>query len=176
MKSCDVAVIGAGPAGSTAARTAARSGLHTILFEKQTFPRPKPCAGGLSLAAVNELDFVLPEDLIERRCTAILVAEGVYSSRIETGRENALMVDRARFDHYLAARAVEAGAVFREGEALLGLEPGKDHVRLATTGGPWTARIVIGADGCTSHVATGVRPKWRPDERRFCLVADVPCA
>lgn len=176
MTSCDVAVIGAGPAGSTAARTAARSGLHTVLLEKCTFPRTKPCAGGLSLAAANELDFDVPDDLIERRCTAILLAQGAYSNRIETGRENARMVDRARFDHHLAARAVEAGAEFREGVALRGLEPGKDRVRLETTGGPWTARIVIGADGCTSRVAAGVRPKWRPDERRFCLVADVPCA
>lgn len=176
MNSCDVAVIGAGPAGSTAARMAARSGLHTILFEKQTLPRPKPCGGGLSLAAVNELDFDLPEDVIERCCTAILVTEGAYSNRIETGRENARMVDRARFDHYLALRAVEAGAELREGEALRSLDPGDRHVKLETTAGRWTARIVIGADGCTSRVAAGVRPKWRPDERRFCLVADVPCA
>ena len=44
----DVAVVGGGPAGASSAYSAAKLGLKTILFEKQTYPREKPCGGALS--------------------------------------------------------------------------------------------------------------------------------
>ncbi|HEX5345569.1 MAG TPA: FAD-dependent oxidoreductase, partial [Pseudonocardiaceae bacterium] len=44
----DVIVVGAGPAGSTAAAYLARSGLDVLLLEKSTFPREKVCGDGLT--------------------------------------------------------------------------------------------------------------------------------
>jgi len=48
----DVVVVGAGPAGSTAAYRLARAGARVALLERATFPRDKPCGGGLTLRAV----------------------------------------------------------------------------------------------------------------------------
>ncbi|NIS60056.1 MAG: FAD-dependent oxidoreductase, partial [Proteobacteria bacterium] len=44
----DVIIVGAGPAGSTTARSCAEKGLKTLLIEKDRFPRYKPCGGFLS--------------------------------------------------------------------------------------------------------------------------------
>jgi len=51
----DVIVVGAGPAGCTAARVCAAAGLDTLLIERAAFPRDKPCAGALSPRAVADL-------------------------------------------------------------------------------------------------------------------------
>ena len=52
----DVLVVGAGPAGSAAATWAARAGLDVTLVDAETFPRDKPCGGGLTPRAIAELD------------------------------------------------------------------------------------------------------------------------
>src|SRR3989449_5560289 len=63
----DVAVVGAGPAGATAALTLARRGLNVALLEKETLPRYKTCGGAL----VGRALALLPPDVqpvLERRC------------------------------------------------------------------------------------------------------------
>jgi len=52
----DVAVIGGGPAGSSAAITAARAGLRVLLVEKGPYGRDKVCGDGLTPRAISALD------------------------------------------------------------------------------------------------------------------------
>ncbi len=56
MIDCDVLVIGAGPAGSSAAAWLARSGLDVALADAKEFPRDKPCGDGLTPRAIAELE------------------------------------------------------------------------------------------------------------------------
>lgn len=60
----DVIIVGAGPAGCTAARICAAAGLDTVLVDRAAFPRDKPCAGGLSPRAVADLTRVFGLDSI----------------------------------------------------------------------------------------------------------------
>src|SRR5437899_1512519 len=55
VKRYGAAVIGAGPAGSVTAIHLARGGARVLLVDKATFPRDKPCGGGLTLRAVRQL-------------------------------------------------------------------------------------------------------------------------
>src|SRR5438094_9275565 len=68
MERFDVAVIGAGPAGSTAAYRLARSRARVLLIDKVRFPRDKPCGGGLTMRAVRQLPFSV-EPVVEDRIT-----------------------------------------------------------------------------------------------------------
>ena len=56
MERCDVAVIGAGPAGAAAAAWLARGGADVVLFEKAARGRDKSCGDGLTPRAIAEID------------------------------------------------------------------------------------------------------------------------
>jgi len=56
--SCDVVVIGAGPAGSSAATLLARAGRSVVVVDKAVFPRDKCCGDGLTTLALRELEFL----------------------------------------------------------------------------------------------------------------------
>lgn len=170
----DLIVVGAGPAGASAARAAALAGLSTLVLEKQRFPREKRCGGGLSGAALRELDFPLPEQLVERRCCGMWGVQHDILTEVRVERCVATMIARPAFDAYLARKAVEAGARILEGEACRSVRVLPDGVVVTTDKGEHRASLVIGADGFASRVARSVRPRWSKRETRFCLVAEVP--
>src|SRR5438874_4812966 len=139
MAAHDVAVIGAGPAGSTAAYRLARAGARVLLIDKATFPRDKPCGGGVTMRAARLLPFSLDpvvEDRVDRlECGLRYGRRFVRHARAPL----ALMTQRTRLDHFLLQKAAEAGAEVREGETADARE--------------LDARIVIGADGCNGASA-----------------------
>ena len=55
-RSCDVLIVGGGPAGSACARQLARAGLDVLIIDKQEFPRDKVCAGWITPAVVESLE------------------------------------------------------------------------------------------------------------------------
>ncbi|MCZ6706449.1 MAG: FAD-dependent oxidoreductase, partial [Chloroflexi bacterium] len=59
MSDFDVVVVGAGPAGSTAARELAAQSARVLLIDRAVFPRDKPCGGGVLLSATTDLPFSL---------------------------------------------------------------------------------------------------------------------
>ncbi|MGH2403358.1 MAG: FAD-dependent oxidoreductase, partial [bacterium] len=66
----DVIVVGAGPAGSTAARECAARGLRVLLLDRASFPRDKPCGGGVNVRAARLLPFDLGP-VVERVATGV---------------------------------------------------------------------------------------------------------
>jgi geranylgeranyl reductase family protein len=135
----DVAIVGAGPAGSTAAYHLATAGASVLLLDKATFPRDKPCGGGVTGRAARLLPFSIEpvvEDVVERLECGLR-----YRHRFTRQARGPLayMTQRRRLDHFLLQQAVEAGAEVREGETADARE--------------LDARIVIGADGCNGRSA-----------------------
>jgi len=60
MDSCDVLVVGGGPAGSTCAGRLVRAGLDVVVIDKSSFPRDKVCAGWITPEVVRLLELDLP--------------------------------------------------------------------------------------------------------------------
>jgi geranylgeranyl reductase family protein len=174
MERFDVIVVGAGPAGASAARAASLAGLSTLLFEKEKLPRQKRCGGGVSAATLEELDFPLPDRVVERRCCGMWGIQNSILTEVRVERCVATMVSRPTFDAFLVEKAAEAGARIAEAEACRGIRTLADCVVVTTEKAEYRASVVIGADGFSSLVARSVRPKWSRRETRFCLVADVP--
>jgi geranylgeranyl reductase family protein len=153
----DVAIVGGGPAGLSAAYVAARAGARTLVLEKATHPRYKTCGGGLlgtSLAAVAERIEVPADDWVDR-------ATFTLDGRREFHRTGAgpvlAMVRREAFDHALRKAAAEAGAEVRERVTVRGLEDAGGHVVVRPSSGtPIAARAVVGADGSSGVTARHV--------------------
>ena len=61
----DVVVVGAGPAGTTAAKVLAEKGVSVLLLDKHTFPRDKPCGGGLPARVLKRYPYIQKNGLVE---------------------------------------------------------------------------------------------------------------
>lgn len=170
----DVIVVGAGPAGATAARHCAAHGLRTLLIEKERTPRDKPCAGGVTLAAARELDFPIPESVIERRCHGFRITYGSITTTVSRSETVTYTVNRRTFDALLIQKAVEAGAEVREEEECLQVQTAGDGVKVKTTRSNLKAGIVIGADGFYSKVLRSLFGGFDRSETRFCVTSEIP--
>jgi geranylgeranyl reductase family protein len=149
----DAIVVGAGPAGSTAAALLARSGLSVLLLDRARFPRDKPCGGGITGRAAQLLPFP-PDPVVEHSVDRLELAV-CYRSRFErrSSEPLVLMTQRRRLDAYLAGRAVEAGVTFRDGIKVTAVDP--DGPSAVVSAGRWRGQsaVVIGADGANGVTA-----------------------
>src|SRR5579885_2797943 len=106
----DVAVVGAGPAGATAARELAVAGARVALVERATLPRYKSCAGGIPLRTAALLPPGL-DAVVEDRVSGLTVSYFGESRFTRCAQAPfALMVMRDRYDHFRANHAARAGA------------------------------------------------------------------
>lgn len=163
MKTYDLVVVGGGPAGATAAHTAAVAGLDVLVLDRGG--RIKPCGGAVPPQLLR--DFDVPESvLVNKVDTARVISPTGRAVDIPVGDGFVGMVDREHFDEWLRERAVSAGAdritgtfertdregtrlqvVYREGSSRQGA---LSSVR---------ARVVLGADGALSRVARQELPE-----------------
>jgi geranylgeranyl reductase family protein len=149
----DVIVVGAGPAGSTAAREVAASGASVLLLDRDRFPRDKPCGGGVNLRAARLLPFSLDE-VTERTIKGIEVSLNLRGRFIRRySQPLTLMTQRSRLDAYLVERAIAAGAVFRDGVAVRSIENSTTRAAVSDGSDRIEGRLIIGADGANGIVA-----------------------
>ncbi|MGH7333263.1 MAG: NAD(P)/FAD-dependent oxidoreductase [Candidatus Rokuibacteriota bacterium] len=126
----DVAVVGGGPAGATAACRLARAGRRVVLFERDRFPRFH--IGESLLASVNDvLEEIGANDLVRARAfpakwgATFMTADGSierfadFAVSPEVPRPQTWQVPRAEFDELLLQHAAACGADVREGERVL---------------------------------------------------------
>src|SRR4051812_50180643 len=123
MERFDVAVVGAGPAGSTAAYRLARAHARVLLVDKVPFPRDKPCGGGLTMRAVRQLPFPI-EPVVEDRITRTRCRLR-YGSTVEhrSARVLCLMTQRRPLRPVLLGQTAAPGAQVPGGGAV-GVEAG----------------------------------------------------
>lgn len=151
MPRFDAIVVGAGPAGSTAARELAASGARVLLLDRATFPRYKACGGGIPLRTERLLPFPI-DSVVEDSVSLLDVAfRGRHRFVRDSGAPFAHMVMREAFDALLLDQALHAGAEFRPGTTVRALET-NGSVRVLAEGFEAEASHLICADGAHSPV------------------------
>ena len=152
VRSCDVLIVGGGPAGSTCARELVRAGLDVVVMDKHAFPRDKVCAGWITPPVVQALHLDCADYAHGRVMQAI---HGFRTGMIEAETEVETRYDepasfgirRCEFDHYLLQRS----------QARMSL--GEPLKTMARDGGAWLVNgeirtpLVVGAGGHFCPVA-----------------------
>jgi geranylgeranyl reductase family protein len=148
----DVIVVGAGPAGATAAFELANAGATTLLIEKQRLPRHKTCGGGVTYKVAQALGCDL-SSVVERTITEVVLTFRMSRPRVLVSPDPIVyMVRRSEFDHLLTERAVANGAQLLDETGVLDLSAER-HQTVFTARGTFTSDFVIGADGATGVTA-----------------------
>lgn len=173
----DLIVIGAGPAGSAAARTAAQAGLRVALVDKAAFPRDKLCGGGITgrsrryLREIFDLDM---DSAIFRVCSHVRLT---HAGRVLADLSDAppiWMTMRRDFDALLVEAARAAGCEVIAGGRIAALSLEAGEVRLAD-GKTLRAPILLGCDGANSAVARALYGRAHDPARiGFGLEAELP--
>lgn len=160
----DVVVVGAGPAGSTAARDLAAGGARVVLLDRATFPRDKPCGGGLTRRGVRLLD-VDVDPVVERSVSAVEFRFR-FGPRVvhRSDAPMVLMTRRRALDMFLLEEATSVGAELREGVRVRSIELDGAGATVRHDGGSLRAAAVLGADGANgiSRKALGLDPPPLP--------------
>lgn len=175
--SFDVLIVGGGPAGSSAAITAAKCGLKVCVLDKSIFPRDKLCGGLVTPRARSVFESVFGlawrDDLFRESSNIDFIAgEKVLANLVDYKKLYFTM--RKDFDFYLLSLAEKQGAEIRQGVSV-------DSVDLSTCtlstsqGDKLTFKTLIGCDGVNSVVAKHIfGQSFNPKSIGFGLEVEVP--
>ncbi len=156
----DVIVVGGGPGGATCAWKCAQAGLSVLVLDRAaSFPRYKPCGGGLPASICDHVSGLEPEKFADLSVTNLrhswkgkdpVLAE---MTRASGGAAQVWMVQRPRFDAYLLDQAQAHGAKILTGKRVADVTALEGLVTVASAEGEnWSARHVVGADGAKGIV------------------------
>jgi geranylgeranyl reductase family protein len=146
----DAIVVGGGPAGSATAIRLADAGASVLLVDRATFPRDKPCGGGLTTRAFKQCP-VDPTPVVEEEVDLVELRFRYRDEVVRQASQPVIrMTQRRRLDAFLVDAARGSGVDVREGVRST-LDP---ETRTLTIGGErFQSRVVVGADGANGTTA-----------------------
>ncbi|WP_435077792.1 NAD(P)/FAD-dependent oxidoreductase [Halococcus sp. AFM35] len=182
MERIDVAVVGGGPAGTSAGRAAARQDAETVVFEKGVPREDREALGPDSTDAAGMLDYwvdlmdlpeAVPDDVILRELDGATFAGPTERITIrETGMDSSspdfgFTFHRARFDDWLRERCEDAGAAYRVGTSVKDVDIDRrgSHTLTLHDGHEIETEYLILADGPQRTVTRGVLAEFVAEQR-----------
>jgi len=181
MEIFDIAIIGGGPAGASCAAFCALAGLHTLVLERERFPREKVCGDCLNpscwpvLKRLGLAQRVL--DLPHSKLTAVeFIAIDGHKVTVDlpSGNDCEVSVKRSLFDDLLLRRARDLDAQVHQETIVTALGHDGDWNIATAAGETFRARTLVAADGRNSTVARLRNLLPRPVRERVALQAHIP--
>lgn len=150
----DCIIVGAGPAGASAAYQLAKKKHSVLVIDKAAFPRFKPCGGGVSPAIASWFDFDFTPVIKNT------VSQVKYTFKMGDPAEIELknvtpmwMVQRDEFDNFLMQQAIGQGAELKDNLEVTEIKLEGDTWQVSTSRGNFTAKYLIAADGSNGIVS-----------------------
>ena len=173
----DCIIVGAGPAGATAAYHLAKKGHSALVVEKASFPRYKPCGGGVSPAIAQWFDFDFTP-VINNTVTKVKYTWKM-DDPVEAELKNVTpmwMVRRDEFDNFLVEQAQQQGAQLKDDTEVTAINLQGDRWQVNTNNGIFEAAYLIAADGVNGPVAgwLGLGAKQKVTGASLEIIAEVP--
>jgi len=174
----DVVVVGAGPAGATAAKFLAEKGEKVLLIDKSSFPRDKPCGGGLSVRTLKRFNYISKDLIASYSFSGRIHSSSLkYEVQLHKDEPIAAFVLRKNFDDGLLQLAIERGTTFMERKTATDVSILPEKVKIKLNKGEYVeSQLVIGADGIWSTIAkkSGLGHHYQHIGR--CLFQEYPLA
>jgi len=171
IKSFDLVIVGAGPAGCAAAYTAASEGISVLLLEEH--PRigiPVICAEGISRSTIKPyLD--IKDEWVSQNLDGSII-RGPYGDEFKIEYPKCgWVLDRTKFDNALADMARRQGALVKTSAKAIGIHENKVIVEQSGSKISYLFKFIIGADGIASRVGS-----WLGVDTRLGLNDIAVCA
>jgi geranylgeranyl reductase family protein len=158
----DICIVGAGPAGSTAAYLLAKQGFSVALIDRARFPRDKTCGDGITPRGARVLERIGALGSVSAKgyaCRGVDIrgrgpdgATVEFTMRFDRGRSNGpsdlIVLPRLALDDLLLEHALTAGPTYFEATKVVGVESHDTHARVITDSG-------LAIDAATVVLATG---------------------
>lgn len=153
MKSFDVAIIGSGPSGASAALELANAGISAVIIEKEILPRYKTCGGGLVFRGRNSIPFDVSA-AIDQEFYEVDTYFAKTKIKFTTKRDQPIvsMIMRDAFDNLIVEKAREKGVTLLQNHKVLGITFGEIQT-IHTSEGDVNAKFIIAGDGALSPIA-----------------------
>ncbi|MGO4772867.1 geranylgeranyl reductase family protein [Flavobacterium sp. W22_SRS_FK3] len=153
MKVFDVAIIGSGPAGASAAFELSKNGITTVIIEKETLPRYKTCGGGLVHRGRKNIPFDI-SSVVEKEFHEVDTYFSNTNIKLTTKRDKPIisMIMRDAFDNLIVEKAKKNGVTLLQNHKVTDITFGEIQT-LHTSDGDIQAKFIIAADGALSPIA-----------------------
>lgn len=153
----DVIVIGAGPAGTMAAKAVAEQGYSVTVYEKRSLKWEKPCGGAVSYRTQKEFNLDPENTFWDRKCQGVFLCSPQNKTvQLPTDTPQGYLVMREKFDYYLVKKSQKAGAKFIENTPVTPYIINGRVQGVHTPRGIQKANLVIACDGTPSASAQEV--------------------
>ncbi len=144
-------------AGLIAAKELSAEGIDVTVYEEhREIGVPEKCDGLVSSAGLSELGLVPPFNVVQNRLTkAVFFSPSLTEVQIDARKQNVIVLDRSRFDKYLAEKAAKAGAKLEVGKRITDYSQTPSGVTISTETGEIKSEILLDCSGYESYIRSG---------------------